>query len=81
MTIRHIVPILLAAVFTAGAQGNPGRPQPPQQQRRPAAGAPRSDSGRPDRAALEGQVRDRLAQQPALAVPNLDPATFPTTLS
>lgn len=63
MTKRLVVPILLAAAFTAGAQGNPGRPQPPQQQRRPAAGAPRPDSGRPDRAALEGQVRDRLAQQ------------------
>lgn len=62
MTLRFVVPIVLAAAVTAGAQGNPARPQPPQQ-RRPAVGAQQPDSGRPNRAALEGQVRDRLAQQ------------------
>jgi len=51
--------LLVGTTAVAGAQGNPARPAP---QQRPLAGAQRRDSQALNRVALEGQVRNRIAQ-------------------
>jgi len=59
MTNRIVLTALLvAATSVAGAQGNPNRPG----RRGGAAGQARPDSAMQNRAALEGQVRDRVGQ-------------------
>jgi Spy/CpxP family protein refolding chaperone len=59
MTNRIVLTALLVAATTVGgAQGNPNRPG----RRGGGAAQPRPDSVMQNRAALEGQVRDRLGQ-------------------
>lgn len=58
--MKPVLAALLLFATVAGAQRNPNRPAQPQ--RRPFAGAQQPDSQGRSRAALEGQVQNRIAQ-------------------